>query len=138
MQPDHFNFLSTIDQIATPYECIRMKDKIDSLSLPFWSYQEIQDGLSIREDWNIAENLVPFFGDWHDIYCLDVTTSQIVYLDDSRNTVFIWPDTQNFIGCLTNEPATEESDAPEPTLISFHLSDEFRRKAESILKRNKA
>ena len=115
-----------------------MGSVVNSLALSFWSYQEIQDGLGLREDWGVDLNLIPFWGDWHDLFCLNISTSQVHYLNDSRTTVFSWATTQDFINSLTNDPSTINADQPEPKLISSSYSDEFRKKVELTLSRRKA
>ncbi|MFT3960446.1 hypothetical protein [Propionivibrio sp.] len=137
MNAVHIAFLQSIEEIGAPFDYIRT-NKIERINFPFWSYQEIQDGLGIREDWDIQTYQVPFWGDWHDVLCLDTNTGQVLYLNDARNSVFSWSTTQEFIGSLTNEPATPVENQPEPTLIQSHFSDEFRKKTEAILKRRKA
>ncbi len=84
------------------------------LSHVFWSFKEIEASFSKLNDWSVSANYVPFYGDWHTLFCVDLDTMphKVVELDDERNIVNIWESMECFQNALTNLK-DEVSDAKE-------------------------
>jgi hypothetical protein len=102
----------------------------------FWTYSKIMSGLGLRSDWGISEDLIPFFGDWHDVICLSLSTDNVVHLDDDRRTIATWPDTQSFLASLLVSVPVELA-GPSATLVSSHLSPELKARTDEILRKEK-
>ena len=100
---DYLKFLKEVEALNEKYASIYLNCELESLVMPFWSWDEIQDGLKCREDWEVDAALVPFYGDWHDLFCLNQNTGEIVALNDERQQVCIWGSTSDFIRCLSDQ-----------------------------------
>ncbi|GAA6142265.1 hypothetical protein NBRC116584_20830 [Hydrogenophaga sp. 5NK40-0174] len=100
--------MQSVESFNERYASIRVDGKLRSLMLPFWSYGEILNGLELREQWDVPLSLVPFQGDCHQLLCLETTTGGVVLLNDLRETVQRWRDTQSFESSLAAEPAELE------------------------------
>lgn len=99
----HKNFLATIAEYASDSVSIREGEKLVSLNLNFWSWEEISDSLRLRADWDVADDLIPFYGDWHDLYCLDLNSEKIIYLNDARKKICEWKNSVDFKNSLSKE-----------------------------------
>jgi len=97
------NFLETIEDEAKKYCSITVNNKLVSLSLYFWSFEEIINSLKLRSEWEIDEKLIPFYGDWHDLYCIDTETGKVIYINDNREIVYEWQDASYFKNSLSKE-----------------------------------
>lgn len=106
-------FLKSIEGLASNYPSIYEGDSLISLSLYFWSWDEILDGLEKRDEWEISDNLIPFYGDWHDLFCLNTDDEKIVSINDDREIHFQWNDSANFISSLSSK----EIESPKSTGI---------------------
>lgn len=103
---NHKAFLTSIDEYASGYCSILEDNELVSLTLNFWNWNKITASLSLRAEWDVPENLVPFYGDWHDLYCLDLETGKIFYLNDDRDVICEWTDSSAFKESLScKEPA---------------------------------
>jgi hypothetical protein len=96
-------FLSNVESFNQEYFSIRINSRLESITLPFWSMEQINSGLMLREEWEVPSNLIPFQGDWHELLCLDQETGRIVYLNDDREVLFSWCNTEEFMACLCKE-----------------------------------
>jgi hypothetical protein len=96
-------FLSNVESFNQEYFSIRINSRLESITLPFWSMEQINSGLMLREEWEVPSNLIPFQGDWHELLCLDQETGGIVYLNDDREVLFSWGNTEEFMACLCKE-----------------------------------
>jgi hypothetical protein len=90
-----------INQTESPNEIfnsIRTSSGIEFLVFSFWSIEEIDSSLEMREEWDVASNLVPFYGDWHNLFCLklDSTPMVIFEIDDGRNVRNTWHSISDF------------------------------------------
>ena len=112
---------------ANTFSGLRMGDKVVPLYLSFWTPDEIADGRGIKADWDVPEDLVPFYGDWHDLACISVATGEVSLLNEDRDTVFLWRSGEEFLGCLTTHPEVENGSPNErtPKLTSFSISDDL-------------
>ena len=97
-------FLATVESYNGRFNAVRAGDALISLVHPFWSGREIEDGLSLRGDWDVPEHMAPFYGDWHTLLCLDLTDGAVLLLDDSRLVIRRWGAVDEFVGSLTTEP----------------------------------
>jgi hypothetical protein len=78
-----------ITQTESPnkiFNSIRTTAGIEPLAFYFWSIEEIESALEMREEWDVATYLIPFYGDWHNLFCvkLDSASMEIVEVDDDR------------------------------------------------------
>ena len=100
---NHKEFLKSIAEYSSGFSSIKEGDELVSLSLNFWSWEEISGSLLLREDWHITDNLIPFYGDWHDLYCIDLKSDKIFYLNDAREKVCEWNNPTEFKNSLSKE-----------------------------------
>jgi hypothetical protein len=96
-------FLASVEKVADPFSGLRVGDALIPLHHPFWSVDEIVAGRTIKEDWDVPEDLVPFYGDWHELLCISDATGEIVLLDDERRFILVWKSTTDFLNCLTTD-----------------------------------
>ena len=106
------------------FASIYLNCEIEPLAMPFWSWQEIQNGLDLRQEWEVDISLIPFYGDWHKLFCLKESTGEIVALNDDREVLCTWASIKNFKSCLS-EKEIEYDDRPqiESASLSHDLSD---------------
>lgn len=83
------------------YASIYLNCELESLVMPFWSWQQIQDGMNMREDWEVDASYIPFYGDWHDLFCLNQDTGEIIALNDDRQEICKWGSISEFTSCLS-------------------------------------
>ena len=69
--------------------------------MPFWSWDDIQQGLAQRQEWEVDKSLIPLYGDWHDLFCLNVDSGEIVALNDEREALCTWASVKVFLRCLS-------------------------------------
>ena len=98
------SFLAAVVGFNERFNFVRARDKLHKLNLPFWSKAEIERVSRVHEEWEVPKPLVPFYGDWHTVMCLDPKHGTILLLDDKRNVVFTWATTKDFVQCLASEP----------------------------------
>ncbi|RFA26606.1 cell wall assembly protein [Alkalilimnicola ehrlichii] len=101
-------FLSKVEAL-NEYCSIEIDTQLESIALPFWSLDEIKQGLKRREEWGVPSHLIPFQGDWHDLLCLDQDTGKVVYLNNDRDIVFSWENTQEFLNALSKEEVARDT-----------------------------
>jgi len=87
--------------------------------MPFWSWDEIQKGLALRQEWEVDESLIPFYGDWHDLFCLDKNTGEIVALNDEREVLCTWASVKDFISCLSEKEIVYDDESMESGVHHF-------------------
>lgn len=102
------SFLQTVESFNEQYISVRVDGKLRSLMLPFWSYGEILNHLELRDQWDVPMSMVPFQGDCHQMLCLETSTGGVVLLNDLRETVQRWRDTESFVNSLSAERAETE------------------------------
>ena len=98
---NYSNFLKDAEKLNQQYASIFVNCELESLVMPFWSWQEIKDGLNLRKDWEVDVSLTPFCGDWHELFCLNESTGEIIILDDNRQQVCRWDSIDAFMRCLS-------------------------------------
>lgn len=100
---DYSQFLKSVEAFSDKYASIFVNCELEPLTMRFWSWQEIQDGLNLRLDWEVDTALIPFYGDWHDLLCLNGVSGEIVALDDNRQVVCQWASIDDFVRCLSEK-----------------------------------
>ncbi|MCK4706344.1 MAG: hypothetical protein KAT90_12745, partial [Gammaproteobacteria bacterium] len=45
----------------------------------------------------------PFYGDWHDLFCLNGTTGEIIAMNDEREVLCTWTSVKDFLSCLSEK-----------------------------------
>lgn len=124
---EYCEFLSSIMTLTATNQSIIINGKLTMLAHHFWTFAEIENGLSLRQDWEVDANLIPFYGDWHDLMCINQQTGAVVMLDDDRNIIASWQDTVTFMRHLSNEEVAHEVLA-DAAIVSVWLSPYFADK----------
>ncbi len=125
----NIEFLSEVEALNDEYCSIEIDTCLESIALPFWSLEEIESGLNLREEWEVPDNLVPFQGDWHELLCLDADTGKVIYINDDREVVFSWPNTEEFLASLSKEEVVYDT---EPEIISAWIDPDLLAKANDF------
>lgn len=102
MATQHAAFLSTVSEFNSRFNALRLGARVEPLHHSFWTNEEIRSAKQIQADWDVPEGLTPFYGDWHDLFCLDETAGTVVYLNDAREVLFTWPSCEKFKAALTS------------------------------------
>lgn len=97
------DFLKQVESLNTAYASIYLNCELESLTMPFWSWDDIQKGLQQRQEWEIDKGLIPFYGDWYDLFCLNADTGEIVALNDEREVLCTWASIKIFLSCLSEK-----------------------------------
>ena len=103
MKNDYTKFLKEVENLNKKYASIYFNVELEALAMPFWTWDEIQAGLAQRKEWEVDESLIPFYGDWHDLFCLNGTTGEIVALNDEREVLCTWASIKDFMRCLSEK-----------------------------------
>lgn len=110
-------FLRTVHEAANAFSGLRLGDGLVPLYHPFWTPDQIAHGRVIKGDWDVPDEMVPFYGDWHDLLCISVATGQVVLMDDARATIFAWESSDGFLSCLTTHPEMENPSSSHSGII---------------------
>jgi hypothetical protein len=114
--------LGEVDSFNAKFAAIAKGEEREFLYHSFWSKSEIEASLDMKSDWEVSASLIPFYGDWHDLFCFDLTDGTILEIDDSRATIFSWPSFADFKNSLIAE--ADWIDTPpsgDREIISGHL-----------------
>ena len=103
MMKEYTKFLKEVESINKKYASIYFNVELEPLAMPFWPWEEIQKGLELRPEWEVDKELIPFYGDWHDLFCLNGTTGEIVALNDEREVLCTWTSIKDFLSCLSEK-----------------------------------
>ena len=122
---DYSKFLKEAEAMNRKYASIYFNCELESLAMPFWTWEEIQDGLSLRQEWEVDVSLTPFYGDWHNLFCLKESTGEIIALNDDREVLCTWTSIKDFKSCLS-EKTIEYDDRPQTDSAS-HSPDQFEK-----------
>jgi len=98
---NYTDFLKQAESLNQIYASIYFNCELEALTMPFWSWSDIQKGLERRQEWEVDESLIPFYGDWHDLFCLNENTGEIVALNDEREVLSTWASIKDFLSCLS-------------------------------------
>ena len=125
--------LKTVESFNLKFSSIKLESQVEPLIHSFWSVAEIERGKELKFEWKLSEQLIPFYGNWHDLLCIDTSDNSVVFLNDSRQVIHKWHSINDFISSLNTEdfPGSEQ-----PTLISSALSDELKEKAKEFLNKS--
>jgi hypothetical protein len=94
-------FLESVEGLNEKFNSIDLDGSVEPLAHSFWSYAEIVGATrELRADWEVPPQLLPFYGDWHDLLCLDEGSGEVVYIDDDRRELFRWPSSGEFLAAL--------------------------------------
>lgn len=107
---DKYNdFLKSVSSFNDLYASIKIDGKLENLVMPFWEWSDIQCSDIQKEDWELEEKYIPFYGDWHDLICLNVENGQVIMLNDSRKVVTAWDSIDAFVSSLSKDEVPYES-----------------------------
>jgi len=98
---EYTKFLKQVESLNKKYASIYFNVELEALAMPFWSWSQIQKGLDLRQEWEVDESLIPFYGDWHDLFCLNKSTGEIIALNDEREVLCTWTSIKDFLSCLS-------------------------------------
>ena len=126
-------FLRNINKLAKNKASILVNGELQSLPHSFWIWTEIKAALSMRNDWEVDSALTPFYGDWHDLFCLKIETGEIVVIDDNRDVKFTWPSAEAFMHALSEQEL--EYDLSGMEVLSVWKSPDFEQKLAQYLKK---
>ena len=63
MMKNYTDFLKQVEALNNRYASIYFNCELEALTMPFWSWGEIQKGLGLRQEWEVGKSLIPFYGD---------------------------------------------------------------------------
>lgn len=107
------------ESLNTKYASIYFNCELEALTMPFWSWEEIQAGLDLRKEWEVSTLLIPFYGDWHDLLCLNGNTGEIVALNDDREVLCTWSSINEFLSCLSEKEIAYDDEYMESEVHHF-------------------
>ena len=123
-------FLRNIKKLAKVHSSIAVNGELQSLWGEFWTWTAIKEALSMREDWEVDFVLTPFYGNWHDLYCLNTETDEVVSINDDREVEFTWPSIDAFKQSLSTEGVVCDISNVE---VTVKLSPAFKEKFKKYL-----
>ena len=114
------------------YASIYLNCELEPLVMPFWTWDEILKGLSLRREWEVDTSLIPFYGDWHDLFCLKQSTGEIIALNENREVLCQWASIKAFISCLSEKEIEydDQSQIEEGSFLTgvFEVADGSNKK----------
>jgi hypothetical protein len=137
MQQTHRQFLESIRDEASHSSAIRIGTVEEELTLSFWSWSEVEAALPMRSEWGVPLHFVPFYGDWHDLFCLNEANGHVVALNDERAVVYEWESVAEFQASLLSRAAQGSSNI-RPVLVASAISPELQSKINELLKTREA
>ena len=99
-------FLASASTFNERFGAVRAGSTQIPLQYSFWTLSEIEKAQQIQADWDVPPKLVPFYGDWHDLICLNVESGAVEMIDDTRHPVFVWLSHDDFQKCLASVAET--------------------------------
>lgn len=130
---DYSDFLKEVESMNDKYASIYLNCDLESLVMRFWSWEQIQNGLSLRQEWEVDASLIPFYGDWHNLFCLNESTGEIVALNDDRIVLCRWASIKDFKSCLS-EREIEYDDRHQ--IDDASISPDHYEKSNGLKKRH--
>ncbi|WP_143157910.1 cell wall assembly protein [Rubritalea squalenifaciens] len=101
--PDHIlPYLKEISDRGSLYAGILKGDSKECLYHPFWVLDQIMESLDLREEWDVEDSMIPFYGDWHDLIAI-TKEGKVVELNDHREVTYEWDSFENFKESLIEE-----------------------------------
>jgi hypothetical protein len=125
------NFLKNIKKFSKNYVSIIVDGKLQSFCYEFWTWTKIKEALSMCEEWEVDFALTPFYGNWHDLYCLNANTGEIVSIDDDREVNFTWSNIDVFMQSFSTEEVVYDLSEVEATVT--YKSPDFDEKFKKYL-----
>ena len=116
---DYSKFLKEVESWNKKYASIFVNCELEPLVMPFWTWQEIQKGLSLRQDWEVDTSLIPFYGDWHELLCLNGNTGEIILLNDDREEICKWASIKDFMPCLSENEVEFDNESEDVSTPHF-------------------
>ena len=126
-------FLKSIKTQSSGSKSVAIDAKLQPLAHHFWTYSEIKNSLSLRQDWEVNADLIPFYGNWHDLICVNQLTGEVIMLDDDRNVIASWHNSAAFMRDLSDE-IVECEPLADATVLSIWLSPDFADKFKKYKK----
>ena len=65
------------------------------------------------------EFLIPFYGHWHDLFCLNEYTGEIVALNYKPETLCPWASVKDFLSCLSEKVIVYDDEFMEGGVYHF-------------------
>ena len=96
-------FLQSVIRFNEEFNSIQAGSDVVPLYHSFWDENEISKAEEMKAEWGVPGRYVPFYGDWHDLFCLDRETGHVHSLDDSRTVVHSWDSISQFVRSLSNQ-----------------------------------
>ena len=93
-------FLASVSDLNEKYNAVRTDSEVVSLCHCFWTKSMIEVAKHLQAEWEVAPTLIPFYGDWHDLICLNTQNGSIEMIDDNRRMLFVWPSHTVFLSSL--------------------------------------
>ncbi len=93
-------FLERVESFNDEYNALKTGDQTSDLDHSFWAIDEINESHADKVDWDVPSEMVPFYGDWHDLLCLNTNDGSIAQLDDKRTKIHLWPNVESFVQSL--------------------------------------
>ncbi len=111
--PKISDFLARVESFTEQYNVIEMGGVTEKLYHCFWSLEEIGKAESHKSDWEVHDWFVPFYGDWHNLFCLDTSSSppSIISINDQREVLHRWITVNEFLASLkqvAEEPVSDD------------------------------
>ena len=94
-------FLAAVSELNAKHNAVRTDSETRCLFHSFWTKSEIEHGQQIQSEWDVPANMIPFYGDWHDLICLNIENGSVQMIDDARRVLFTWPSHEAFLHNLT-------------------------------------
>lgn len=94
-------FLAAASELNGRHNAVRADSEIHRLYHSFWTQSKIEQAKQMQSGWDVPKHLIPFYGDWHDLICLDTETGSVQMIDDSRPERCTWPSHNEFLLSLT-------------------------------------
>lgn len=112
---EQLTFLAAVSELNAKHNAVRTDSETRFLYHSFWTQSEIEHARKIQSEWDVASNLIPFYGDWHDLICLNIENGSVLMIDDARRELFSWSTHEAFLRNLTtiDEESSGDSDIIE-------------------------
>ena len=116
--------LKDAESFNEKFNAVEEKGDTIRLWMSFWSWGDIEEAEDIKEDWDLLPNYYPFYGDWHDIFCIykDGEKESVVALNDDREVQASWSSVNDFLGALSyfdNEASEVKTIDEKETWLNF-------------------
>lgn len=107
-------FLAAASELNAKHNAVRNGSETHCLYHSFWTKSEIERGQQVQSEWDVPTKMIPFYGDWHDLICLNTENGSVQMIDDARRVLITWPSHEAFLQNLTT---TDEKPADPSGII---------------------